>query len=74
MTKNYYGEHCPRVRNNDTDGDGLTDSQEQEKGTDPFNADSDGDGIVDGEDDFPLDASLTTDTDSDGLDDSIGFR
>ena len=32
----------------DTDGDGLTDAQEQQLGTDPKNADTDGDGLKDG--------------------------
>ncbi|MBX5483329.1 MAG: VWA domain-containing protein [Myxococcaceae bacterium] len=32
----------------DTDGDGLTDEQEDELGTDPFLADTDGDGFSDG--------------------------
>ncbi len=33
----------------DSDGDGLTDGQEAELGTDPFNPDTDGDGINDGD-------------------------
>jgi hypothetical protein len=33
----------------DTDGDGLTDSEEDELGTDPDDDDSDGDGLTDGE-------------------------
>jgi hypothetical protein len=33
----------------DTDGDGLTDVEETELGTDPSNADSDGDGVSDGD-------------------------
>ncbi|MGB5437339.1 MAG: DUF4270 family protein [Maribacter sp.] len=41
----------PEDANSDTDGDGLTDSQETSGGTDPLNQDSDGDGINDGEDD-----------------------
>jgi len=32
----------------DSDGDGLTDSQEVLLGTDPLNPDSDGDGMLDG--------------------------
>ena len=32
----------------DTDGDGLTNTQELELGLDPNNADTDGDGISDG--------------------------
>lgn len=36
--------------NSDSDGDGLTDIQEQSFGTDPLNADTDGDGTLDNED------------------------
>ncbi|NBR22116.1 MAG: cadherin repeat domain-containing protein, partial [Proteobacteria bacterium] len=35
--------------NEDSDGDGITDKEEMEKGTDPNNWDSDGDGYSDGE-------------------------
>ncbi len=38
----------------DSDGDGLTDLEELELGTDPFSPDTDGDGIPDGEDEDPL--------------------
>lgn len=41
----------PNDANSDTDGDGLTDTQEKTVGTNPLNVDSDGDGINDGEDD-----------------------
>ncbi|MEM8524531.1 MAG: hypothetical protein AAGG68_07795 [Bacteroidota bacterium] len=41
----------------DDDNDGLTDTEEAARGTNPLEADSDGDGINDGEDDFPLDSS-----------------
>ncbi|MFC4652185.1 Ig-like domain-containing protein, partial [Lactococcus nasutitermitis] len=50
---------------NDTDNDGLTDSQEAAKGTDPTKADTDGDGINDKDDANPL----GTDLDGDGLTD-----
>ena len=54
----------------DTDGDGLTDAEEEELGTDPTNPDTDGDGLSDGEEvnehgTDPLDG----DTDDDGLTD-----
>lgn len=54
----------------DTDGDGLTDAQEQDLGTDPENADTDGDGLTDGEEvnDYGTDP-LNPDTDEDGLQD-----
>lgn len=41
----------------DDDDDGLLDSEELDKGTDPLKADSDGDGHNDKEDLFPLDSS-----------------
>lgn len=51
----------------DTDGDGLTDAQEAQIGTDPTRADTDGDGLTDGEEvRFGLDP-LNPDTDGDGF-------
>ena len=59
----------------DSDGDGLTDKEEAEKGTDPNNADSDGDGLTDKEE---LDGSKNNgeptdpnkaDSDGDGVND-----
>ncbi len=52
----------------DTDGDGLTDSEEEALGTDPHDADTDDDGLSDGDEVLvggtdPLDA----DSDADGL-------
>ncbi len=41
----------PDDPNSDTDDDGLTDTAERNRGSDPLNPDSDGDGIPDGEDD-----------------------
>jgi hypothetical protein len=38
----------------DYDGDGLSNKQEYERGTDPFDPDTDGDGILDGDDDGRL--------------------
>ena len=54
----------------DTDGDGLTDSEENELGTDPMNADTDGDGLTDGDEvnNYETDP-LNPDTDGDGLND-----
>ncbi|HUH46710.1 MAG TPA: DUF4270 family protein [Arenibacter sp.] len=40
----------PDDPNSDSDGDGLTDIQEKNLGTDPLNPDTDGDGIKDGAD------------------------
>jgi hypothetical protein len=54
-----------RVEACDTDGDGITDGEEREIGTDPNNADSDGDGVPDGAELYG------TDTDGDGIDDAL---
>ena len=40
----------PEDPSSDSDGDGLTDLEEQSRGTDPLNPDTDGDGIGDAED------------------------
>ena len=54
----------------DSDGDGLTDSQERELGTDPLNPDTDGDGLTDGEEVKKYNTDpLNPDTDGDGLKD-----
>ena len=54
----------------DTDGDGLTDAEEADLGTDPELADTDGDGIEDGEEvDLGTDP-LLTDTDGDTYSDA----
>lgn len=54
----------------DSDGDGLTDAQELELGTDPHNPDSDGDGLHDGAEvnDHHTDP-MNPDSDGDGLND-----
>ncbi len=41
-------------KDGDYDGDGLSNGEEREIGSDPFNPDTDGDGIIDGEDPNPL--------------------
>jgi len=54
----------------DTDGDGLTNSEEAQLGTDPLNPDTDGDGLGDGEEVKTYATNpLAPDTDSDGLGD-----
>ncbi|MCA9495011.1 MAG: VWA domain-containing protein, partial [Myxococcales bacterium] len=54
----------------DTDGDGLTDLEEQVWGTNPALPDTDGDGLSDG-DEVEVHGTdpLDVDTDNDGLDD-----
>ncbi|HLL55830.1 MAG TPA: Ig-like domain-containing protein, partial [Myxococcaceae bacterium] len=47
---------------NDSDGDGLPDTEERTHGTDPYDADSEDDGIIDG-----AEENWTADTDGDGL-------
>jgi|GEM_PF-2016161 len=54
----------------DTDGDGLTDAQEAEIGTDPENPDSDGDGYTDFQEVGP-DPASPRDTDGDGTIDAL---
>jgi hypothetical protein len=54
----------------DTDGDGLSDKEELERGTNPLNPDSDGDGLKDGDEVHQWASNpLSRDTDSDGLSD-----
>ena len=53
----------------DSDNDGLTDEEEAEIGTDPFNPDTDGDGLTDWEELEIGSDPLDPDTDNDGLDD-----
>jgi hypothetical protein len=68
------------VTPDDPDGDGLTNAEEAELGTDPNDPDSDGDGIsdsIEAEDGRPIDTdndgtidALDTDSDGDGVPDS----
>ncbi len=55
----------------DSDGDGLTDTEERRLGTDPFRADTDGDGIPDGEEVRRGLNPLNPDTDGDGILDGV---
>ena len=54
----------------DTDGDSISDANEERLGLDPLSADSDGDGKSDPLDAFPLDSNETDDTDGDGVGDN----
>ena len=51
----------------DSDGDSISDENEERLGLDPFLADSDGDGTSDPLDAFPLDDEESDDTDGDGI-------
>lgn len=53
----------------DTDGDGLTDVQEETRGTDPDKADTDGDGLTDLQEALIGTDPLNLDTDGDGYSD-----
>ena len=53
----------------DTDGDGLTNDQEAEIGSDPNDPDTDGDGLIDGEEVFLGTDPTNPDTDDDGTSD-----
>jgi Carboxypeptidase regulatory-like domain/Bacterial TSP3 repeat/Bacterial Ig-like domain (group 2) len=64
----------PSVANADTDGDGLTNLQEFQLGTDPRNPDTDGDGVTDGEEVKRGTNPLSADTDGDGLTDAEEIR
>ena len=56
----------------DTDGDGLTDLQEQFLGTNPSNSDTDGDGLTDGDEVFVHHTNPNNqDTDGDGVNDGV---
>jgi len=47
-----------QARVQDTDGDGLTNQQEMNAGTDPYNKDTDGDGYWDSKDENPLEQNI----------------
>jgi hypothetical protein len=57
----------------DSDGDGLTDAEEKEIGTDPNNPDTDGDGLTDGQEIAFGSDPLQRDSDDDGLSDFDEF-
>lgn len=55
----------------DTDGDGLTNAQEQAYGTDPHNIDTDGDTLPDGHEVATGTSPVNRDTDGDGQQDNV---
>ncbi len=64
----------PSLAGKDPDGDGLTNLQEFQLGTDPKNPDTDGDGVTDGEEVKRGTNPLSPDTDGDGLTDGEEIR
>ncbi len=62
----------------DDDGDGLSNLEESQRGTDPTRRDSDGDGLSDGDEvRYGLDpnkSNANTDSDGDGLDDLLEIK
>jgi hypothetical protein len=63
------GGAAPETPATDRDGDGLTDSIEAARGTDPDNPDSDGDGLADGDEVAAGTSPLASDSDLDRLPD-----
>ncbi|MGM0401007.1 MAG: protein kinase domain-containing protein [Chloroflexota bacterium] len=55
----------------DSDGDGLTNAEELEWGTDPNNRDTDGDTLLDGEEVAMGTSPTSKDTDGDGVQDNV---
>ncbi|HMQ11182.1 MAG TPA: hypothetical protein PKC21_01475 [Oligoflexia bacterium] len=58
----------------DNDGDGMTNGEEQQNGTNPCNPDSDNDDMPDQEEDAQSTNPLVADTDGDGLTDGQEFN
>ncbi len=54
----------------DSDNDGLSDSDETKAGSDQYDPDSDDDDVEDGSDAFPTDSTEWSDTDGDGIGDN----
>lgn len=70
QTASYNQTQAALVGGEDTDGDGLLNSEEPQYGTDPLNPDTDGDGLGDGDEvkTYTTDP-LNVDTEGDGLSD-----
>ena len=69
ILRNTDGDAKPNITDEDDDNDGLTDTEEAEKGTDPLNPDSDGDGVKDGQEVKDGTDPNKADSDGDGLTD-----
>ena len=69
ILRNTDGDAKPNITDEDDDNDGLTDVEEDQKGTDPFNPDSDGDGVKDGQEVKDGTDPNKADSDGDGLTD-----
>jgi hypothetical protein len=65
------GSNCDigSIEVNDSDGDGISDSDEVADGTDPFDADTDDDGLNDGDEVSAGTDPLNPDSDGDGIED-----
>lgn len=64
-----YLEFTVESKGTDTDGDGLSERQERDAGTDPKNPDTDGDRLTDGDEVSRGTDPTKADTDGDGVDD-----
>jgi hypothetical protein len=65
------GDKIGNVCDSDDDNDGLTDTEEQEIGTNPLDSDTDDDGILDGQDNCPKVSNQNqADKDKDGVGDA----
>jgi hypothetical protein len=63
-----------RASARDRDGDGISDADEREAGTDPMNVDSDGDGLTDGKEAELGTDPVSADSDGDGVPDAREVR
>ncbi len=64
-----YDPNAPEHQNEDPDGDGMTNAEEAQQGTDPLESDTDGDGMSDGQEMEQGTNPNNPDTDGDGVSD-----